>query len=147
MWESFTNEIEKRRYSQPENCYENLHVGNTKEGKHNTPSMRRDGQATRLCPPTGDATGKRNKKTNTNEHIEKRRKERNKHPEQITNTCIGRDIQGAGDKYPSSRRDGNATGSCPPEDMREAKKYDEGGDNVSLFLKSKTTAAVCVQHL
>ena len=26
-------------------------------------SMRQDGQATRLCPPTGDATGKRNQKS------------------------------------------------------------------------------------
>ena len=32
-------------------------LGNTNEGKHNTPSMRQDGQATRLCPPTGEATG------------------------------------------------------------------------------------------
>ena len=29
--------MEKRRYNQPENCYENLQVGNTKEGKTQYP--------------------------------------------------------------------------------------------------------------
>ena len=67
LWESFINEMEKRRYQQPEKCYGNLQVGNTKEVKtqHPSGSMRQDGQATRLCPPTGDSTAKRNRKKTT----------------------------------------------------------------------------------
>ena len=34
-----------------------------KRWKHNTPSIRQDRQETWLCPPTGDATGKRNQKS------------------------------------------------------------------------------------